>query len=474
MSSRRGLPPSALTVSYVLIVVVPLLASIAVEAGHGRITMRAAAATGMASGVMILLQMVSSGRFEAISGRIGIDVTMAFHKWAAPVALVLAIAHVGLLVGPPDAERPHRFLRRLGAVLTGEGLWDARIALLLLVLLVLLALIRDRLPFRYEIWRAGHALGALGLIGFMLWHILGDGRGHTLTAAIWVLLALAASLPALWVYARRLTRPASLDWRVAAVGKVADRLWEVTLDNPMGGRLQFRAGQFAWAAFGGRRLPLYDHPLSIASDPGEPRLSFLVQEAGDFTERIGSLAPGTRVALDAPHGSFGLEPRGDDAILLIAGGVGIAPILSVLSELARTGRSRPVRLVYAARSPEAMVPARMFRPACARLGIRPMLLVDHDAPAAGLVQGPLTEAHLRQALEGVDPARAEVLICGPGPMMTMTTDTLFRLGVPLSRIDYERFSYSTRELSSKDRRMLASFGAIWTAIAALIVGYSLS
>ena len=59
-------------------------------------------------------------------------------------------------------------------------------------------------------------------------------------------------------------------------------------------------------------------------------------------------------------------------------------------------------------------------------------------------------------------------------MMTFATDTLSRLGVPLSRIDYERFSYSTQNLSSKDRRMLAGFGGVWAALAALIARYSLS
>lgn len=101
--------------------------------------------------------------------------------------------------------------------------------------------------------------------------------------------------------------------------------------------------------------------------------------------------------------------------------------------------------------------------------------VGHRAIAqhAGDAQGPLNEAHLRDTLEGLEPAKVEALTCGPGPMMTFATDTLARLGVPLDRISYERFSYYAGELSGKDRRMLGGFIAAWGAVALAVLAYSL-
>ncbi len=466
---RRGLPPLLLAALYAGAVLLPMV--LGWTTGHQRVGMRAAAGCGIAAAVMIFLQMISSGRFEAISGRIGIDVTMAFHKWAAPAALVLALGHLALLVGPPDAERPHRLARRLDMLLQPD-LAEAWAALALLALLVVLALLRDRLPIRYELWRASHALGALALCGALLWHILSDGRGLAGSPTLWLIFAAGVGLPALGVYARRLRASPATDWRAAETRLVAERLWEVTLDPPPGQNLDFRAGQFAWLAFAGHRLPLYDHPFSIASAPGEPRLRFLIQEAGDFPRRIGALPPGTRVALDAPHGSFGLDPHGPGGILLIAGGVGIAPVLSILADLARVGCRRPVRLIYAGRSPEAMVPPAFYGPACDALGIEPLLLADRGAAAAGMGPAPLTEGHLRMSLVGLDPQQCDVLLCGPGPMMTMATDCLAGLGVPLSHIGYERFSYDAGSLSAKDRRILAGIAALWAVIAALLLAYS--
>ena len=65
-------------------------------------------------------------------------------------------------------------------------------------------------------------------------------------------------------------------------------------------------------------------PFSIADTPSRPGLRLIVKEAGDFTGRIGALAPGTPVGIDGPYGNFVLEGRPADSLLLIAGGVGIA------------------------------------------------------------------------------------------------------------------------------------------------------
>ncbi|ANT63543.1 hypothetical protein AYJ57_24040 (plasmid) [Salipiger sp. CCB-MM3] len=473
-SKRRGLPPRVLACLYAGLVALPMLVALLSEPGHWQGAMRLATACGIAAAVMVLAQMVTSGRFEAISGRIGIDVTMAFHKWAAPLALLLALMHVLAFIGLPDPDRPGRLARRIDFVLSGPGLWDARIALGLLALLVALALLRDRLPMRYQLWRAGHALGALGLVAALLWHVLSDGPRGMGTALLWVGLALAVCLPAVSVYARRLVRRGAAPWTIAENRHVAERLWLLRLAPPQGAALAFEPGQFAWLAFGAKRLPLHDHPFSIASAPGEDGLRFLIQEAGDFTDGIGALPAGTAVSMDAPHGSF--VPRGAGPLILVAGGVGIAPILSILSHLARSGSQRQVRFVYAARSAEAMVPPELYQPACAALGVTPMLVSDRaeDVSELGLLRGPMSAALLEKAMEGLEPSACEVMICGPGVMMTLVADSALEMGVPLSRIDYERFSYGAGPSSVKDRLRLTGFAALLGSVLGLVLLYWLA
>ena len=73
------------------------------------------------------------------------------------------------------------------------------------------------------------------------------------------------------------------------------------------------------------RPPFHDHPFSIASAPTElPRLRLVIGEAGDCTNGFGRIEPGTRAAIDGPHGSF-ILPEGKGPVVMIAGGVGVAP-----------------------------------------------------------------------------------------------------------------------------------------------------
>lgn len=474
--SRRGspgLPPLALAALYLFATLLPIALALRSVGRGADVWVRLGIAAGIAAFAMLLMQMVSSGRFERLSGRLGIDVTMGFHKWAAPVALALALAHPILLVGPPGGDRPNRFARHLDRILHGPDLTEARLALVLLAVLVLSALLRDRLRLRYEIWRAGHALGAIALIALTLAHVLTDGRGADDWGVVyWIGFAALVTAPAAWVYLRRIAFDHAGDWSVAQVRPVADRLWEVALSRPSGAPAPFRAGQFAWLAFGRHRLPLFDHPFSFASPPSEgTRPRFLIREAGDFTATIGTLPVGTRVGMDAPHGSFVLE---DDTspVLLVAGGVGIAPILSILGDLADRGDRRPVRLIYAARGPEALVDPALWRPALERLDARAIVLTDTPPGAPDIRQGPMTEAHMREALDGLDPAGIRALICGPGPMMTAAADCLHGCGTPYDRIDYERFEYDARSLSGKDRRMLGWFLALWGATIGAIIAFA--
>ena len=82
--------------------------------------------------------------------------------------------------------------------------------------------------------------------------------------------------------------------------------------------------------------------------------------AGDCTNEFGHVKPGTRVAIDGPHGSFVL-PEGKALLVMIAGGVGIAPLLGILEEAAALGDRRSFRLLYAARNPPALAGLAQLR-----------------------------------------------------------------------------------------------------------------
>ncbi len=76
-------------------------------------------------------------------------------------------------------------------------------------------------------------------------------------------------------------------------------------------------------------------------------MHFSIKKAGDFTNTIPDLKPGDRMFVDGPHGTFDLEnPRMQKGLVLMGGGIGIAPAMSMVNTIADTGDKRPVYVFY--------------------------------------------------------------------------------------------------------------------------------
>ena len=458
---RKGVPGPILALFYTALLSAPLALAYwtGIESAGG--WSEAANATGLVGCAMLLAQFVTSGRYEGLSGRIGIDVTMAFHKWAARILLVVVILHPILFQFPISFDRLDLFWTRLGAMLASPRYLSGTIALALVILAVVLALLRDRLPVPYEVWRASHGLVVLSAAWLAATHAIGVGTysSEGPLAVLWPAFAVVATAALLGVHAIKTYRMHRSGWRVLSNRSVADGLWEVVLGPDGGKGVAYHAGQFAWVTFAPRRLLLLDHPFSIASSPAAgTNLTFIIKEAGDFTGRIGSIAPGTPAGIDAPHGSFTLEGLDADAVLLIAGGVGIAPILGILRDLAVRGDRRPLRLIYAARSPHEMIDPEEILAQTQNLDLDARFFVEEPEKGWRFQTGRVGEGELRSALATLEPSRVAAMICGPGVMMAAVSDTLMRLGVSPGLIRYERFDYAgvppLAQGSPRDGRLL--------------------
>src|SRR5690606_4265328 len=101
---------------------------------------------------------------------------------------------------------------------------------------------------------------------------------------------------------------------------------------------------------------LNENPFSISSAPAQrPDIGFVIKEAGDFTERIGEIQPGTVAYLDGPEGNLTLRGRTGKGVALIAGGVGTAPLIGIARQLRAETDPRPMILLYGNRIAEQIV-----------------------------------------------------------------------------------------------------------------------
>jgi predicted ferric reductase len=398
----------------------------------------------MAAFAILLVEFVLSGRFKLISGRIGMDVTMRLHQLLARSALLFVLVHPFIYTTPFNPPLPWDVTGQLtlgldiGSLVTGLVAWVA------LPAFVLMSIFRDKLPYRYEAWRLFHGLGAVAIALAITHHAIEAGRysADPILRGFWIALLAAAFASLGYVYLLAPLRRARHPYEVRSVRKIALKTWEVTIRPSKGEALAFDAGQFVWLNLGHSPFSLSENPFSISSAPAaRPDIQFVVKEAGDMTGRIGDLAPGTTAYLDGPHGSLTVAGRNGKGVALIAGGVGIAPLVAIARQLHAEGDSRPIVLLYGNRVAEQIV----YEEELAELAGEERIDVIHvlaDPPDGWKgFTGQLGRETIEKVF-GFDGAEEWLyLVCGPPAMLDAVEDTLTDLGVPSGQIVSERFYY---------------------------------
>ena len=108
--------------------------------------------------------------------------------------------------------------------------------------------------------------------------------------------------------------------------------------------LRFKPGQFCFLRIDCKGL-YARHPFTIASEPQDQELRFTIKNTGRFTNVAKNLNSGSYVNIDGPFGKFGISNTYHD-IVMIAGGVGITPFISMVDNLIKTNDNRNIILLY--------------------------------------------------------------------------------------------------------------------------------
>lgn len=227
-----------------------------------------------------------------------------------------------------------------------------------------------------------------------------------------------------------LPRPASI---TAITPLSADTtLFQLHVEGNPG--FNFSPGQFVQLSVpGGGEVP-----ISLAGPSGDGgNLELCIRRVGRVTALLHAAHPGDHLAIRGPFGQgFPLGEMAGNDILLLAGGLGIAPLRSLLYHLlANRRRYGAITLMYGAREPAAMLFRDEFVHLSAGNEFRLLLTVDfvrEELPtgtvcAIGLLPSLLTGI----SFNGQQTAAA---ICGPPPLYRCTIDALTTAGCPEERI----------------------------------------
>lgn len=134
-------------------------------------------------------------------------------------------------------------------------------------------------------------------------------------------------------------------------------------------------------------------PLVLSGDPRNPAAYRVTTQGQQY-----SLAPGDCIRAAAPRGGFSLRsaPATSDALLFVAAGLGLAPVLSMLYELRHQGSLLPVRILQVGDA----VPQRLWQELMQLAALVPTLHVQRIASAAALATEPPRSAHAAIFLAG--------------------------------------------------------------------------
>nr|WP_217184809.1 ferredoxin reductase family protein [Streptomyces sp. AC495_CC817] len=387
---------------------------------------------GLHAAVLMLFQLLLVARLPWLDRRIGMDRLTVWHRWVGFTLLWTLLTHAVLVVlgyaRLDDASTAKTFFALAGVPASLLGMLAA--AIVVVVAAVSARGVRRRL--RYETWHGLHLLLYLAL-GLAFVHQLLETTTFASSAFAW------AYWWTLWLFAfgalvaGRIVLPV---WRnayhrfqVAAVVPESDDVVSVHVTGRHLDRLPARAGQFCVWRFPGHNHWWLANPFSLSAAPDGRTLRLTAKAVGSGSAGLRELPVGSRAFVEGPYGAFTSLHRTRPGALLIAGGVGITPVRSLLEEEA-TG---DVVVLYRVRSERDAVLVDEVRALVAARGGRLHLLTGRRGEGTP----PFAPGSLRSLVPDI--TERDVYVCGPPSMTAAVLGALRDLAVPRRQVHAERF-----------------------------------
>ncbi len=394
-------------------------------------------ALGFTAMAMLGVQFFLTARFRRVTAPFGIDIIYYFHRYLAILLLVLIFSHY-LIIRLTEPEA----LMQLNPLVAPWYMTAGRLALLVFVVMIVTSLWRKALQIHYDEWRILHIV--LAVTGFLLALMHIQGVGYYINApvkqALWTIYIIFWLWLIIYVRIIKPWRLLSRPYRVTRIQRACCNSWSLSLQAEGHSGIRFKPGQFVWLTLRSTPFQIKEHPFSISSSAMKTeQLELTIKELGDFTRTIGTTRVGDIAYIDGPYGVFSVDQYPDaEGFVFIAGGIGVAPIISMLRTLADRKDSRPLTFIYANNHEDEII----FKDELEALKCCLNLNVVHilrDASNSWMGEtGYVTESLLKKIL----PEKRDgfqYFLCGPKGMSRSVQINLYRTGVSRSCIHFELF-----------------------------------
>ncbi|WP_244563734.1 ferric reductase-like transmembrane domain-containing protein [Ensifer aridi] len=369
--------------------------------------------------------MAARPRFvESMFG--GLDKLYVAHRRIGYAVLALILVHYlktpdfkGLFLNKELNDLAREF---------GTYAFYALCALITLSIVKWIPLIKVSIP--YNVWYITHrfvgfAFAALAFHQFFIKKPFDQSEPIALVINCFAALGMAS-----FAYTQALAHFRKRDYRVISV--VQHPSATIVTAKPMGRPLKLARGQFA--ILHARRPELREpHPFTVAGIGTDGSLKFAIKPAGDFTKRLREhLRQGDILRLEGGYGRFDFK-RGGDRQLWIAGGIGVTPFMSMLSDLKDNPRV-DVTMVYCVRDKQETIDLDNFVAADEQLPNFKFIL------HASADNGRLDAKRLAEIAD-LKPGQSDLFFCGPAALRRVIVDGLEQLGMAPRRVWFERFEF---------------------------------
>jgi ferredoxin-NADP reductase len=339
---------------------------------------------------------------------------------------------VFITVGAAQAAR-NGLGREVGVMLTRfPDVLIATIGLGIMCLIGVISLRAIRSRLSREAWWLVHLYIYLALaLSFAHVIVLGPSFvGHPLTRAVWSL-AWAATAGLVLVYRFGLPVARSLRHRlvVTEVRPEGPGVVSVICAGRQLDKLPVDGGQFMFWRFLTPGTWWQAHPFSLSALPRPPYVRLTVKALGAYSASLAHLRPGTRVMVEGPYGAFTRNAQVRPGALLVAAGIGVTALRSLLEDLPRN--CAPVVLLRAGRRADLVLGQEVFELVRDRGGRLHALVGDRE-------QARIDERSLHQLVPDLE--HRDVFVCGPEGFVAGIVDLVKRLGVPDEAIHHEAFA----------------------------------
>lgn len=193
------------------------------------------------------------------------------------------------------------------------------------------------------------------------------------------------------------------------------------------------------------------HPFTISCAPEDPLLRVTIKKLGEFTSLIPELKEGDPVIVSGPYGTFCKDIDAHGEIVMIAGGVGITPFLSVLRHFRNIHAHNRVLLLWSNKSLDDAFALDELNAMSREIPLTIVHNLSREAPEADL------SGYARQDFPAVfyEPGRCNrdlmkkylpsgesaMFLCGPPPMQDFILGELEAMDVEAGSVEKESFTW---------------------------------